>query len=73
MEGSIDRRGGLRWSEFSKIKVPVIDGKEQQAMLSILHSANIELKKYEQKLQALQLQKKGLMQELLTGKTRVKV
>ena len=73
MEGSIDRRGGLRWDEFSKIKVPVIDLKEQNAINDILDTATTELNQYQQKLQALQLQKKGLMQQLLTGKIRVKI
>ena len=73
MEGSIDRRGGLRWNEFSKIKIPVISIEEQTAIANILDTANEELKQYEQKLATLQLQKKGLMQQLLTGKTRVKV
>ena len=72
-EGSIDRRGGLRWDEFSKIKVPVPDLKEQLAIVEILDKATEELNQYQQKLQTLQLQKKGLMQQLLTGKTRVKI
>ena len=72
MEGSIDRRGGLRWSEFSKIKVPVPELKEQFSIVEILDKATEELNQYQQKLQTLQLQKKGLMQQLLTGKVRVK-
>jgi type I restriction enzyme S subunit len=72
MEGSIDRRGGLRWDEFSKIKVPVPDLKEQLAIVEILDKATEELNQYQQKLETLQLQKKGLMQQLLTGKVRVK-
>lgn len=73
MEGSIDRRGGLRWYEFSKIKVPIPDIEEQIAIVQILDKATEELNQYQQKLQTLQLQKKGLMQQLLTGKTRVKI
>lgn len=73
MEGSIDRRGGLRWDEFSKIKVPVPDLKEQLAIVEILDKATEELNQYQQKLETLQLQKKGLMQQLLTGKVRVKI
>jgi type I restriction enzyme S subunit len=73
MEGSIDRRGGLRWDEFSKIKIPVIDLEEQNAINNILDTATAELNQYQQKLQTLQLQKKGLMQQLLTGKVRVKI
>ncbi len=73
MEGSIDRRGGLRWDEFSKIKVPVIDLEEQKAILDILDAATLELNQYQQQLRMLQQQKKGLMQQLLTGKVRVKI
>jgi type I restriction enzyme, S subunit len=73
MEGSIDRRGGLRWDEFSKIKIPIFELEEQEGILNILNTASTELTQYQQKLQALQLQKKGLMQQLLTGKVRVRV
>lgn len=73
MEGSIDRRGGLRWDEFSKIKVPIPDIEEQIAIVQILDKATAELNQYQQKLETLQLEKKGLMQQLLTGKTRVRI
>lgn len=73
MEGSIDRRGGLRWQEFSKIKVSVPTYEEQTAIALALETADHELKSYQDKLEALQLQKKGLMQQLLTGKIRVNV
>jgi type I restriction enzyme S subunit len=73
MEGSIDRRGGLRWDEFSKIKVPNPELKEQLEIVEILDKATEELNQYQQKLETLQLQKKGLMQQLLTGKKRVKI
>lgn len=69
---AIDRRGGLRWNEFSKIKVliPLID--EQKAIAGILNKADDEVKLNQQKLYTLQQQKKGLMQKLLTGEVRVK-
>ncbi|NDP27265.1 MAG: hypothetical protein GZ087_07555 [Flavobacterium sp.] len=73
MEGSIDRRGGLRWQEFSKIKVSVPSYEEQTAIALTLETADQQLKSYQNKLEALQLQKKGLMQQLLTGKIRVNV
>lgn len=73
MEGSIDRRGGLRWDEFSKIKVPIPELKEQLEIVEILDKATEELNQYQQKLETLQLQKKGLMQQLLTGKVRVTI
>jgi type I restriction enzyme S subunit len=73
MEGSIDRRGGLRWDEFSKIKVSVPSLEEQKAINEILEIANQELKTLEQKLKSLVAEKKGLMQKLLTGEIRVKI
>ncbi|MEJ7820930.1 MAG: restriction endonuclease subunit S [Chitinophagaceae bacterium] len=72
MEGSIDRRGGLRWDEFSKIPVHLPELKEQAAIATVLDKAVEEVKLYKQKLFALQQQKKGLMQKLLTGEVRVK-
>lgn len=70
MEGSIDRRGGLRWSAFAQIKINLPTLEEQNAIAEILNTANQEVKQYQQKLEALKLQKKGLMQQLLTGKVR---
>jgi type I restriction enzyme S subunit len=60
-------------SDFFNIKIGVPTFEEQKAIANILDKATQELKQYEQKLQTLQLQKKGLMQQLLTGKVRVKI
>jgi type I restriction enzyme S subunit len=73
MEGSIDRRGGLRWEEFSKIPIPVLSMEEQVAITKVLQSADTELNLLRQKLDKLKEQKKGLMQILLTGKKRLKL
>lgn len=70
MEGSINRRGGLRWNSFCRIKINLPSFEEQNAIAEILNKANQEVKQYQQKLEALKLQKKGLMQQLLTGKVR---
>lgn len=53
------------------IDIPIIE--KQLKIANFLDTASIELTKYEQKLETLQEQKKGLMQQLLTGKTRVKI
>lgn len=50
------------------IEAPSIE--EQNAIAEILNTANQEVKQYQQKLEVLTLQKKGLMQQLLTGKVR---
>lgn len=71
MEGSIDRRGGLRWGNFSTIKFLLPDIKEQSAIADILVSCDNEILLAKQKLNEFHQQKKGLMQVLLTGKKRV--
>ena len=73
MEGSIDRRGGLRWDEFSKIKVPVPSIKEQNAISNFFLVVDKEIELLQNKLNYLKEQKKGLMQLLLTGKKRLKI
>lgn len=73
MEGSIDRRGGLRWDEFSKIKVPVPSIKEQNAISTFFVLVDKEIQLLQSKLSQIKEQKKGLMQVLLTGKKRLKI
>lgn len=72
MEGSINRRGGLRWDEFSKIKLSLPSFEEQSAISNILKKAEKEIELLKRKLEFLKKQKQGLMQVLLTGKVRVK-
>ncbi len=50
-----------------------IDLEEQQAIADILSTADDEINLLNQKLEAIKEQKKGLMQQLLTGQIRVKV
>lgn len=54
-----------------KIKVPNID--EQKKIVEILSLVDNEIELLEKELEVLKLQKKGLMQRLLTGEVRVKV
>jgi restriction endonuclease S subunit len=68
---SVDRRGSLRWREFSLIRVPLPSIKEQQAIVEVLNVADNEIVQLERKLKALEKQKRGLMQKLLTGEVRV--
>ena len=46
---------------------------EQKAIAEVLTTADKEIATHRKKLYALRLQKRGLMQQLLTGKTRVKI
>ena len=71
MEGSINRRGGLRWDSFSKIKIDLPPLREQKAISAFLKDADKEIELAKEKLASLQSQKRGLMQQLLTGKKRI--
>lgn len=73
MEGSIDRRGGLRWDGFSIIKIKLPSYEEQTAIAQVLQAADKEISLLKAKAEKLKEQKKGLMQVLLTGKVRLKV
>lgn len=71
MEGSINRRGGLRWDSFSTIKINLPSLDEQKAISVFLHDMDKEIALANEKLANLESQKRGLMQQLLTGKKRV--
>jgi type I restriction enzyme S subunit len=73
MEGSIDRRGGLRWDGFSIIKIKIPSIEEQTAIAQVLQAADKEISLLRAKADKLREQKKGLMQMLLTGKKRLKI
>ncbi len=73
MEGSIDRRGGLRWDGFSIIKIKLPLYEEQTAIAQVLQAADKEISLLKAKAEKLRQQKKGLMQVLLTGKKRLKI
>lgn len=73
MEGSIDRRGGLRWKNFKGIKMSIPPKKEQTAIAQVLNTADQEINLLTTKRNRLQLQQKGLMQQLITGKKRLSV
>jgi type I restriction enzyme S subunit len=61
-------------STFERIKYLVPPTREEQRRIAaVLQACDIEIDLLHQKLAALQRQKKGLMQQLLTGRTRVNV
>ncbi|MHB8809103.1 MAG: restriction endonuclease subunit S [Desulfobulbaceae bacterium] len=62
----------VKWFMQSKISIPPSMA-EQDAIVKFLKSADRELELLQAKANALREQKKGLMQQLLTGKKRVKV
>lgn len=68
---SVDRRGSLRYGEFAEIKINLPKIPEQRAIAAVLDTADAELRLLRQQRTALDHQKRGLMQQLLTGRIRV--
>ena len=63
----------LRMGTFTKIPVPIITLAEQKGIVAILDSNSLEIQALKAKLQTLKTEKAALMQQLLTGKRRVKL
>ena len=72
-QGLVGDTLNCKFHDFSKVKVFIPSLTEQKAIASVLTSADKEIETQRKKLEALRQQKQGLMQQLLTGKTRVKV
>ena len=70
---SVDRRGSLRWRAFSLIQVPKPSKEEQISIIDVLKAVDNDIIILEKKLKALEKQKRGLMQKLLTGEVRVNI
>uniref|UniRef100_UPI0037847076 restriction endonuclease subunit S n=1 Tax=Prosthecobacter sp. TaxID=1965333 RepID=UPI0037847076 len=69
---SVDRRGSLRYDEFSRIHIWLPSKEEQKAIAQVFDTADQQLTLLRTQRTALDQQKRGLMQRLLTGKLRVK-
>jgi len=63
----------ISFEDFAFMKIPVPPLDEQQKIAAVIDTADRELDLLRFQLDALRDQKKGLMQQLLTGKLRVKV
>lgn len=63
----------LRLPMFQKMKLNLPTFEEQQKIAAVLSTADQEISALQKKLGALKQEKKALMQQLLTGKRRVKV
>ena len=72
-QGLVEDTLNCKFKDFSIVKVKVPEYEEQVAIANVLVKANAEIQLYEQKFAALQQQKRGLMQKLLTGEIRVKI
>ena len=67
---SVDRRGSLRYKEFSQLPIWLPSRSEQDAITSVFDTIDRELTLHRQHLATLRTQKRGLMQKLLTGEIR---
>jgi type I restriction enzyme S subunit len=61
----------LKFHNFALIKITIPDIKEQKAIAEVLQTADKEINQLKRKLNTLETQKRGLMQKLLIGDTRV--
>ena len=61
----------FNFKSFLKLKMLLPPLKEQTAIANVLTAADREIALYEQKLETLETQKRGLMQQLLTGQKRL--
>ncbi|WP_082118854.1 restriction endonuclease subunit S [Pseudomonas veronii] len=72
-QGLVSDTWNLKYSNFSKIKWSIPCVEEQKAIAAVLSTNDHEIKTLQTKLACLKQEKKALMQQLLTGKRRVKV
>ena len=70
-QGLVSDTLNLKYNNFSQIKVVIPSIEEQRRIAQVLSAADNEIKHLEKKLKALEKQKRGLMQKLLTGEIRV--
>lgn len=74
VEGTLIERMAVKIEPFLATKIAIPSSlEEQQKIASALSSADSEIDALQQKLSCLNQEKKALMQQLLTGKRRVKV
>ena len=72
-QGLVGDTLNCKFHDFSQVKVAIPSLPEQKAIAEVLTTADDEITIHRKKLDALRLQKRGLMQQLLTGKTRVRI
>jgi len=63
----------ISYDDFCTVKIPYLTIEEQTAIAQVLQAADKEIGLLKAKANKLREQKKGLMQQLLTGKVRLKI
>ena len=72
-QGLVSDTWNLKYPHFAKIRWHFPDYQEQEKIASVLINADKEIELLDQQLADLKQEKKALMQQLLTGKRRVKI
>jgi type I restriction enzyme S subunit len=70
-QGLVDDTLSLKFPNFAKIRITIPERQEQQRIAAVLQAADNEMALLAARRAALQRQKHGLMQQLLTGRVRV--
>ena len=71
-QGLVSDTLNCKYPDFSQVKVVIPQKREQIAIADMLYGLDKEIELANEKLAKLQSQKRGLMQQLLTGKKRIK-
>lgn len=72
-QGLVSDTWNLKYPHFAEIKVSIPERKEQEAIADVLATADTEITALTKELERLQEEKRALMQQLLTGKRRVRL
>jgi len=70
-QGMVSDTWNLKFNHFAHIHIRIPEIREQRRIAAVLQACDREIELLTQKRDALQRQKKGLMQRLLTGQVRV--
>lgn len=70
-QGLVSDTLNLKYSNFRKIKAFIPPLPEQKHIAEVLSTADNEMNLHKEEIEKIKLQKKGLMQKLLTGQVRV--
>jgi type I restriction enzyme S subunit len=68
---SVNRRGSLRWPQFSQIEVRLPSEDEQRAITRVLRNSEAEIEALQHRLAKARDIKDGMTQGLLSGRTRL--
>lgn len=72
-QGLVSDTWNLKYQHLKTIKVTIPERQEQEAIAAVLMDSDRQISLLERKLQMLKEEKSALMQQLLTGKRRVRV